>query len=84
MIKLIKTFVFNFVVNYNVYIDFPLQVPLTDVVDPPDYEEFVLQNSCTVERDPFRDLILYPEDDVDVHSMPRKCRTVKPIVPELG
>lgn len=61
-----------------------LTVPLTDVVDPPDYEEFVLQNSCTVERDPFRDLILYPEDDVDVHSMPRKCRTVKPIVPELG
>ncbi|XP_061192678.1 dedicator of cytokinesis protein 7-like isoform X2 [Saccostrea echinata] len=61
-----------------------LTVPLTDVVDPPDYEEFVLQNSCTVERDPFRDLILYPEDDVDVHSVPRKCRTVNPIVPELG
>nr|XP_022315801.1 dedicator of cytokinesis protein 7-like isoform X2 [Crassostrea virginica] len=61
-----------------------LTVPLTDVVDPPDYEEFVLQNSCTVERDPFRDLILYPDDDVDVHSVPRKCRTVNPIGPELG
>lgn len=59
-------------------------MPLTDVVDPPDYEEFVLQNSCTVERDPFRDLILYPDDDVDVHSVPRKCRTVNPIGPELG
>ncbi|KAK3089282.1 hypothetical protein FSP39_002319 [Pinctada imbricata] len=61
-----------------------LTVPLTDVVEPPEYEDFVTQNQCTVERDPFRDLILYPEDDVDVHSYPKKCRTVEPIVPELG
>lgn len=58
------------------------QVPLTDVVDPPDYEDFVIQNQCTVERDPFKDLILYPEDDVDVHRLPKRCRTVTPIVPE--
>ncbi|KAL5022031.1 hypothetical protein ScPMuIL_001186 [Solemya velum] len=59
-------------------------VPLCDVVDPPDFEDFVIQNQCTVERDPFRDLILYPEDDVEVHSVPRKCRTVTPVVPEAG
>lgn len=53
-------------------------------MDPPDFEDFVIQNQCTVERDPFRDLILYPEDDVEVHSVSRKCRTVTPVVPEAG
>ncbi|XP_052102074.1 dedicator of cytokinesis protein 7-like [Mytilus californianus] len=62
-----------------------LTVPLSDVVDPPEYEEFVLQNQCTVERDPHRDLILYPDnDDVDVHFLPKRCRTISHIVPEIG
>ena len=54
-------------------------------MDPPEYEEFVIQNQCTVERDPHRDLILYPDnDDVDVHFLPKRCRTVSHIVPEIG
>lgn len=62
-----------------------LTVPLNDVVDPPEYEDFVIQNQCTVERDPHRDLILYPDnDDVDVHFLPKRCRTVSHIVPEIG
>ncbi|XP_069126839.1 dedicator of cytokinesis protein 7-like isoform X2 [Argopecten irradians] len=61
-----------------------LTVPLSDVVDPPDFEDFVIQNQCTVERDPFKDLILYPEDDIDVHPLPKRCRTVNPVVPETG
>jgi len=59
-------------------------VPLSDVVDPPEFEDFILQNQCTVERDPFKDLILYPDDDIEVHPLPKRCRTISPIVPEIG
>ena len=60
------------------------QLTLTDVVDPPDYEDFVLQNQCLVERDPFRDLLLYPEDDIEVQKVPKPCRTISLLIPEPG
>ncbi|PVD22808.1 hypothetical protein C0Q70_16064 [Pomacea canaliculata] len=59
-------------------------VTLTDVVDPPDYEDFVVQNQCLVERDPFRDLLLYPEDDIEVITVQKPCRTLSRLVPEPG
>ncbi|XP_076463063.1 dedicator of cytokinesis protein 7-like isoform X1 [Babylonia areolata] len=57
---------------------------LTDVVNPPDYEDFVIQNQCLVERDPFRDLLLYPEDDIEVQKIPKPCRTLSLLIPEPG
>lgn len=59
-------------------------ITLTDVVDPPDYEDFVIQNQCLVERDPFRDRLLFPEDDIEVHKIPKPCRTLSILVPEPG
>ncbi|XP_041359192.1 dedicator of cytokinesis protein 7-like isoform X2 [Gigantopelta aegis] len=55
-----------------------------DGIEPPDFEDFVIQNQCLIERDPFRDLLLYPEDDIEVHQIPRTCRTVSPVVPEIS
>ncbi|XP_070194616.1 dedicator of cytokinesis protein 7-like isoform X3 [Littorina saxatilis] len=59
-------------------------ITLTDLVEPPDYEDFVIQNQCLVERDPFRDLLLYPENDIEVQSIPKPCRTLSQLKPEPG
>ncbi|XP_060603802.1 dedicator of cytokinesis protein 7-like isoform X2 [Ruditapes philippinarum] len=56
-----------------------------DVAEPPDFEEFVVQNQTLVDRDPYRDRLLYPDDDdIEVLSLPKRCRTVTHIVPEIG
>ncbi|XP_053393820.1 dedicator of cytokinesis protein 7-like isoform X3 [Mercenaria mercenaria] len=56
-----------------------------DVAEPPDFEEFVVQNQSLVDRDPYRDRLLYPDDDdIEVLSLPKRCRTVTHIVPEIG
>ncbi|XP_052775389.1 dedicator of cytokinesis protein 7-like isoform X2 [Mya arenaria] len=56
-----------------------------DVSEPPDFEEFVVQNQSLVDRDPYRDRLLYPDDDdIEVLSLPKRCRTVTHIVPEIG
>ncbi|GFN96685.1 dedicator of cytokinesis protein 7-like [Plakobranchus ocellatus] len=62
----------------------PTQVPLNDSPDPVDYEDFVLHNQCMVERDPHKDLLLYPDDDIQVHRIPKSCRTTYPSMPESG
>lgn len=55
-----------------------------DVVDPPDFEEVVEQQRYIMDRDPIRHLLEYPDDDLEVRLVPRKCRTIAPIVPEHG
>ena len=63
---------------------FTQQVPLCDVVDPPDFEDFLLQQQYVIERDPMRHLLDFPTDDVIVARLRRHVRTIAPIVPENG
>lgn len=58
------------------------QVPLCDVVDPPDYEEFLNANFDQAQRDPIHHLLEFPHDDIEVGILPRKCRTVLPVFHE--
>ncbi|XP_063795282.1 dedicator of cytokinesis protein 7 isoform X10 [Pseudophryne corroboree] len=57
-------------------------VPLTDVVDPVDYEEYLISHPVAVDSGPLRDLYEFPADDVEVVYTPRECRTVVSSVPE--
>jgi len=57
-------------------------VPLCDIMDPVDYEDFIQQHQLQIDRDPLRHLMEFPVDDVEVGIMQRKCRTVVPVVPE--
>ncbi|KAK8766565.1 hypothetical protein V5799_006661 [Amblyomma americanum] len=57
-------------------------VPLSDVVEPLDFEEFLQQHQDLVDRDAISELLDFPPDDVEVGILPRKCRTIQPIVPE--
>ncbi|XP_026681191.1 dedicator of cytokinesis protein 7 isoform X2 [Diaphorina citri] len=55
---------------------------ITDVVDPIDYEDFILQQSLLIDRDPLKHLLEFPVDDIQVCVLPRKIRTVKPLLPK--
>ena len=59
-------------------------MPLWDVVEPPDFEDYMIQHQYAVDRDPLRHLLEFPPDDIDVQMVPRECRTIAPIVPEHG
>ncbi|XP_077861413.1 dedicator of cytokinesis protein 7-like [Saccoglossus kowalevskii] len=58
------------------------QVPIWEVVDPPDFEDFLQQRAAQVEVDQLRDLLYFPDDDLEVGYLRRQYRTVKPIVPD--
>lgn len=61
-----------------------LQVPLTEAVEPVDFEEYLITHPPIVESGPLRDLIEFPPDDIEVIYTPRECRTVAQAVPEEG
>lgn len=60
------------------------QVPLTEAVEPVDFEEYLITHPPIVESGPLRDLIEFPQDDIEVIYSPRECRTVAQGVPEEG
>ncbi|XP_073400754.1 dedicator of cytokinesis protein 7 isoform X14 [Dendrobates tinctorius] len=57
-------------------------IPLTEVVDPVDFEEYLTSHPMVADSGPLRDLYEFPTDDVEVVYMPRECRTVASSVPE--
>nr|CAD7428672.1 unnamed protein product [Timema monikensis] len=59
-----------------------LQMSLCDVVDPLDYEEFIQQHQLLLDRDPLHHVLDFPENDIRVGIVPRKIRTLSPVVPE--
>ncbi len=60
------------------------QVPLSDVVEPPDFEDFLVQHHGSFDRDPMRGFLDYPADDLEVELLRRRVRTIAPIIPERG
>ncbi|TSL22078.1 Dedicator of cytokinesis protein 7 [Bagarius yarrelli] len=59
-------------------------VPLTEAVEPVDFEEYLITHPPIVESGPLRDLIEFPPDDIEVIYTPRECRTLGQAVPEEG
>lgn len=52
-----------------------------EMSEPVDYEDFVKKNQSMLEGCSQRDLVMFPEDDVTVTTLPRKFRTVEIPVP---
>uniref|UniRef100_A0A671TCH5 Dedicator of cytokinesis protein 7-like n=1 Tax=Sinocyclocheilus anshuiensis TaxID=1608454 RepID=A0A671TCH5_9TELE len=65
-------------------LDFSLQIPLTEAVEPVDFEEYLITHPPLIESGPLRDLIEFPPDDIEVLYTPRECRTLGQDVPEEG
>ncbi|XP_069915195.1 dedicator of cytokinesis protein 6 isoform X3 [Oryctolagus cuniculus] len=61
-----------------------LGVPLTEVVEPLDFEEVLLSRPPDAEPGPLRDLVEFPADDLELLLQPRECRTTEPGIPEDG
>ncbi|XP_060040571.1 dedicator of cytokinesis protein 6 isoform X2 [Erinaceus europaeus] len=61
-----------------------LGVPLTEVVEPLDFEEVLLSCPPDAEPGPLRDLAEFPADDLQLELRPRECRTTEPGIPEDG
>lgn len=52
-----------------------------ELADPMDYEKFIAENSKILEDDPHYEMLVFPEDDVSVTTLPRKFRTLEVPVP---
>ncbi|XP_076871001.1 dedicator of cytokinesis protein 7 isoform X28 [Brachyhypopomus gauderio] len=59
-------------------------VPLTEAVEPVDFEEYLITHPPIIESGPLRDLIEFPPDDIEVLYTPRECRTLGQAVAEAG
>ncbi|XP_061094663.1 dedicator of cytokinesis protein 7 isoform X12 [Conger conger] len=59
-------------------------VPLTEAVEPVDFEEYLITHPPIIESGPLRDLIEFPPDDIEVLYTPRECRTLGQAMPEEG
>ncbi|XP_067276971.1 dedicator of cytokinesis protein 7-like isoform X5 [Pseudorasbora parva] len=57
-------------------------VPLTEVVEPVDYEEYVSSHPPGAEAGPLRQLLEFPSDDLELLLQERECATIEPPVPE--
>ncbi|XP_077326427.1 dedicator of cytokinesis protein 6 isoform X7 [Lithobates pipiens] len=59
-------------------------IPLTDVVDPLDFEEYLTSHPPESDCEALRDLYDFPADDIEILYEPRECRTLEPAAPEEG
>uniref|UniRef100_A0A665V7C9 Dedicator of cytokinesis 6 n=1 Tax=Echeneis naucrates TaxID=173247 RepID=A0A665V7C9_ECHNA len=57
-------------------------LPLTEVVEPVDYEEYVSSHAPAVELGPLRQLMEFPQDDLELLPMEKECTTLEPPLPE--
>uniref|UniRef100_A0A4W5LG26 Dedicator of cytokinesis 6 n=1 Tax=Hucho hucho TaxID=62062 RepID=A0A4W5LG26_9TELE len=57
-------------------------VPLTEVVEPVDYEEYVSSHTPGAEPGPLRQLMEFPPDDLELLLQDRECTTLEPPLPE--
>lgn len=60
---------------------FSSTMSLCEVLEPLDYEEFLLQHQAVLDRDPLKPILDFPTNDVDVRVIKRKIRTEEPVIP---
>uniref|UniRef100_A0A8C5ED45 Dedicator of cytokinesis protein 7-like n=1 Tax=Gouania willdenowi TaxID=441366 RepID=A0A8C5ED45_GOUWI len=58
------------------------QLPLTEVVEPVDFEEYVSSHAPGVEPGPLRQLMEFPQDDLELLQLDKECTTLEPPMPE--
>uniref|UniRef100_A0A3Q3LNV2 Dedicator of cytokinesis 6 n=1 Tax=Labrus bergylta TaxID=56723 RepID=A0A3Q3LNV2_9LABR len=57
-------------------------LPLTEVVEPVDFEEYVSSHAPGVEPGPLRQLMEFPQDDLELLHQDKECVTLEPPLPE--
>ncbi|KAF5297752.1 hypothetical protein FQR65_LT09926 [Abscondita terminalis] len=51
------------------------------LIEPLDFENFILKNKTFLQNDPQRELLIYPSDDISQIVLPRRFRTTTQIIP---
>nr|XP_033779445.1 dedicator of cytokinesis protein 6 isoform X3 [Geotrypetes seraphini] len=59
-------------------------VPLSEVVEPMDVEDYLETHPPAAEPGPLREVMEFPADDIVVTHEPRESRTLEPGIPEEG
>ncbi|KAG5877388.1 hypothetical protein JTB14_027999 [Gonioctena quinquepunctata] len=54
------------------------------LVEPLDFEKFVIKNKTVLQNDPQRELLLYPPDDISQIVLPRRFRTLCQTFPSIA
>lgn len=62
--------------------DVDWQLPLTEVVEPVDFEEYVSSHAPGVEPGPLRELMEFPQDDMELLPLDKECITLEPPLPD--
>ncbi|XP_028679697.2 dedicator of cytokinesis protein 7-like isoform X1 [Erpetoichthys calabaricus] len=57
-------------------------VPLTEVVEPIDFEDYLSTHPPAAEPGPLRELIEFPSDDIELVLEPKECRTLENTLPD--
>lgn len=52
-----------------------------NLVDPLDFEQFLIKHKTVLQNDPQRELLLYPPDDISQVVLPRRNRTLLSTIP---
>lgn len=55
--------------------------PLQEIFDPIDYEDFLDLHQSEADRDPAKEILHFPSDDIKVIQIPHHILTVEPVVP---
>ena len=58
------------------------KISQTKLVEPLDFEKYVLDNQPLAENDPESKLLEFPDDDIEVTTIQRQHRTVHPHIPK--
>jgi hypothetical protein len=52
-------------------------------MEPIDYEKFVITNRSDIEKDPLKNILTFPADDIELLEISKKIPTVEPSKPEI-
>ncbi|CAB4011292.1 Hypothetical predicted protein [Paramuricea clavata] len=58
------------------------KISQTKLVQPLDFEKYILENQPLAENDPETKLLEFPDDDIEVTTIHRQHRTVHPYIPK--
>ena len=58
------------------------KISQTKIVEPLDFEKYILDNQPLAENDAESKLLEFPDDDIEVTTIPRQHRTVHPYIPK--
>lgn len=72
----------DIVIFYSYLSDVDWQLPLTEVVEPVDFEEYVSSHAPGVEPGPLRQLMEFPQDDLELLPLDKECTTLEPPLPD--